>query len=195
MKRFLGACAVLVAATLAFSAAPAHAVSWREVQAYWATSTPDTTFITDEGDSDFVEIQTGDWFWPVPGDAAASSPFVCAHLTFTVQTSNVAADTIYYVPQIGVPLRPGSTTVLWQNWPAGPTAAAGNCAVVQQGFGGTSNVLYTGVLLADADAIMSALNVYGAKRLRLRVQGDQGGSTPKLSGVRVMVRYPQKTTP
>lgn len=187
--------AAVVVAALTLSAPNAHAVQWVEKQAFWSSSTPDTTFIADESDSDFVNVDTSDWFWPEGNDAAASSPYVQAFVTFVAQTSDTDADSIYFVPQIGVTSRnaAGALVTVWQNWAAGPTAAAGHVAVITQGLGGTANVRYDGVLLADADAMQTSLNCYGAVKLRLRVQGDQGGTTPKLSGVRCFIRYPKRS--
>jgi hypothetical protein len=195
MKRVLGFSAflaVLVGATLAIST-PAHAIEWNEIHPFWTTGL-DTTFVTDESDSDFVVINTADWDWPAANPASGILPYVQAFVTFTAQTSNAAGDSIYYVVQRGVPTytAAGIPITIWENWPAGPTSAAGNVAVVDQGFGGTSNVRYSGVLLADADALPTAINCYGAGLIRLRVQGDQGGTTPKLSGVRCFIRYPKR---
>jgi len=193
MKRVL----VLFALVAAFGLALAHPASanglgFKTIAGTWSTGL-DTTFVADESDSDFVTFDLSDMDW-MPF-SAGTNVYEAAIVTFTANVSNAAGDSIYWVVQRGTSYynQVSSTTVTaWENWPAGPTSAAGNVAIVDQGFGGTANVRYVGVLLADPDAAASAINIWGAKMIRLRVQGDQGGTTPKLSGVRCSIRYLSK---
>lgn len=196
MKRFcvLGILAAVLAVST-WSATPAEAVKWETVQLNWSGSTSDTLFITDEADTQrTVALSTANWDWPsVSGPATA--PLVVARVTFVAQVSNAVSDTLRYVveysntaagkPEVWSYLVGGSL---------GATDALGNVALLQNSISTTANSVFEGAILADPDAsvALGALNVYGATRLRLRVIGDQSGSTPKLSGVRCYISYAKR---
>jgi hypothetical protein len=190
VKRFL-AVSVLAVLALVF-ATPSHAVEWATKEWHWNEATTDTVFVTDEADTQrTVTLNTGDWDWPeLSHQATAAIPV--AFVTFTAQVGNAVSDTLrYLVETCDTPV--GSTEV-WSYFVGGSLAATdalGNVAVLQGSISTTSSLAFKGALVIDPDASggPSPTNIYGAGKIRLRVIGDQSGTTPKLSGVKCSIRY------
>lgn len=198
--------AVLAALVTALSFSTAHAatlvskvVSWKEVG---VLAPIDTTFMTDETDTTrTVGIDTGDWDWNAilaQGSVATGWPICTVNFVCT-RANNGVTDTLYYNPEwgtgsagdlrkaaLGATLKP-DTTYLFNGTIA---AAKGSCA---QSFIASPNVnVWTGVVMLDPDTQGANAASGPPSRFRLRVAGDQSGSTPKLSGLMCIITYLRK---
>lgn len=182
MKRFLavGLLVVLAAVTaMTWSADRAEAARWVTKPVLWAGGA-DTTFI--EGLADTIRsqpIDISDWdFLSQTGTTAAHIGSVALVVT---GASDGQTDTLYYAVEKS-----------WDgaNWTqAGFSTGAGNQALPQGG--GLSAVVpavYAGVLTFDWDTAANLTPV--PKMIRLKVGGDQSGTTPANSRVRLYITYP-----
>lgn len=163
-------------------------VQWLEPGASTAT---DTTFITDENDSvRTVPISTQDWDWDaiLHNTYSAGAGPVRVFFVATGGANNGVTDTLFYRPEYSVG---GVTQLVSGNGVI--TGAVGNSAVCPTGSAsiGNGNVIFTGTLLFDPDTFASN-NVWLAPEFQLKVSGDISGSTPKVSGVKCYVVYPQR---
>lgn len=154
-----------------------------------ATSAIDTTFITDENDTcRTVAISTQDWDW----DALAHNTFSAGtsgarvYFVATGGAINGVSDTLNYQIEINV----GG---VWQINPGLTTATVYNSAVCPAGATNIGNTtgIFSGMLPLDPDTFVLG-NLWYVPEFRLRVAGDQSGSTPKISGVKCFVVYPQR---
>jgi hypothetical protein len=193
----------MVLATMAVLADPARAVApWSKVVPWHVdgvTAPSDTTFLTDEADTTRTGwIDTDDFDWPAilaQGSVATGYPLCTVNFICT-RANNGVTDSIYFNPEWGVAnakvrsqsalantLKPdtffvSSTTI---------AAAKGTCA---QSFIASPNYnVWTGVVMYIPTT--QVLNTAGAviPRFRLRVAGDQSGTTPKLSGLFCIITY------
>jgi hypothetical protein len=157
---------------------------WKEVGAIVYT---DTTFMTDEADTTRTEpIDTYDWDW----DAIASGALTGGHgvrvfFVSSTTTNNGVTDSLYYTVEVGT----GRDTIYAAN--TSFSGAVGGCALAAGGITSPNSHVWSGQLLSDPDSF-SANNVYLVPSFRLRVGGDVGGSTPKVSGLKCYITYPQR---
>lgn len=166
-------------------------VKWREPGILLAR---DTTFMTSEVDTTRTEwISTADWDWEAMffSDLAANQGG--AVVTFWSQnlTNNGVTDTLYYLVERGVRRRGDdaiSADSVIAQFQGTSAAALGNVAL-SNGASPNSNV-WTGTLISDQDQVtQNGINIYGAEFIRLRVHGDQDGTTPKISQLRCRITY------
>lgn len=203
MGRVVGSAllATLVAAVLIVAPVAAQS-EWMRLPGKWSDKTgtaftgsaKDTTFITDENDSTRTdEIDTATWDWNAFHIAGASSgAIVVAHVEIAANLSNGAADTTYFTIEKKSQARNLSTgAAMAGKWTYNATmaAAAGACAVLQ-GVAQAGQALYRGVLLYDPDTQPALNTINPGDIFRLVVKGDQGGTTPKLSGCRITITAP-----
>lgn len=191
--------AVVAAATLGGVVMNAHAgntvlgfkqLQWRDASAPGGVA--DTTFLTDESDTTrTIAFDTSDWDWGAlaaaqggvaTGAMAARVIFVATALT------NGVTDSIYFNVEKGT----GRDSIFTANTTI--AAAVGSVALpegtVSSSATATSGT-WTGVLMIDPDT-PGASNVWMAPFIRLRVAGDQSGSSPKNSGLKVYIAYPKR---
>lgn len=196
MKRWLGGL-LAVAVLLSFgtfvrsaSAGSGSDVVWVTKQIPWNNKTgtaftgaaKDTAYVTDENDTTRTDVvSTADWaFEAVLNGTAVVN---VAYVTVTCRTNNGAADSVYYS------IEKANRGVIVRNRTL--AAAAGTCALLQGDARATSAV-YRGTLSWDPDS-PETINLLGpGDDFRLVVQGDQGGTTPKMSQTRIFVTYPQR---
>lgn len=184
MKRFLavGLLVVLAAVTaMTWSADRVNAARFVTKPVLWAGGV-DTTFIEDENDTIRTQaIDLSDWDFSMPG---TSVEMYYGSVAFVVSGANDGvADSIYYVVE---------KTWDGTNWTQGAlTAAAGGCAVPQGGVGATVPATFAGAIVIELDEL-GGVNVGGLvpKAIRFKVAGDQSGSNPALSRVRMYITYP-----
>jgi len=188
---FLTAMAVLTvfsaSAVIAGPAFVSKQVKW--LDSAFAGAAADTTYLTDENDSTrTVWIDTGDWDWSVLGANATSSGAINAKVFFsTVGNSATATDTIYFTIEKGqFGGSPADTTYGYNGTIA---AAVGSQALAANGMQGK---VWEGALLVDVDT-PSANNIWLAPRFRLRVVGDQSGSSPVVPGLKCTIVYPKRS--
>lgn len=190
---------LFAAVTCMLGAAPASASDARlkvkalQIREVGAIAATDTTFLTDEADTiRTVPISTIDWDWDAiihsqltGGNAAARIWFVS-----TTGTNNAVTDTIYYTVEQGTGA-PGDTAYTLNTNIA---AAVGSVALASGGgstFAGAQSNVWCGALIADTDGL-GANNLLYCPSFRIRFLGDISGTTPKVSGVKVFVSYPQR---
>lgn len=165
---------------------------WKEVGSIVYT---DTTFITDESDTIRTEpIDTSDWDWDMIAHSQLTGGASAARVFFvsSTATNNGVTDSLNYTVEIGT----GRDTLYAYaaGVPALTTAHAfGNFALAAGGIigGGANSNVWSGPLVADPDGA-TAPNIWLAPSFRLRVAGDLSGSSPKVSGVKCYVVYPQR---
>lgn len=195
MKRSIAVVLTVLAAAVLGGSAWATDITPRRIDVKWAykvagtnfTGTAaDTQFVTDEADSTRTDwIDTSTWAWDtytIPG--ASSAAIIVANVEIACNTNNAAADTIYYMIEKraqGRGVAPGRAT---QN--STMAAAAGSQALIVGGVSATQ-AMYRGVLLWDPDTPATINQLVPGDVFRLVVKGDQGGTTPKLSGTRVTI--------
>ena len=189
--RLATAAVILIAIALVSSSAPVDATTWVKKQLKWAGATPDSTYLTDEADTTrTLAIETTDWDWSAMA-AVTSTPltgFVGAHIMFVATASNQAADSIYYYVEHGDGDGRFQTVAHLS-----AVGALGNCAVVLNPATIPGRI-FLGALIADTDAVPAlASNVWLSPQFRLQVFGDQGGTTPILSGLRAYIIYPRRS--
>jgi hypothetical protein len=171
--------------------AEATDVIWTRFKIPWSDKTgtaftgsaKDTVFITDENDTTRTDIlSTADWAWDALDLGVATAITNVATLTLTCNVNNGAADTIYASIEKcnGKCIRNRTLS-----------AATGACLVLQ-GDARADKALYRGVLQYDPDAPAAVNVIQPGDDFRLVVQGDQGGTTPKLSQCRIYVTYPKR---
>lgn len=140
--------------------------------------------IGDENDSCFtVPINPALWSWDSQGLDAATAHSM-ARLTFEVYGTNTATDTVNYLVEPSASggryvyrdLR-NATPSLWNS-----ATSAGDVNTTQ----------FVGFLDADQD-LRSADNVHLTPSFRLKVAGDQSGSSAKISRVKLWITYLRKT--
>lgn len=183
---------VMLAALVAFAAfaPPLNAsdarlrvkpLQWLEVGSIVPT---DTTYLTDEADTTrTIPIQTDDWDWNAILASQLTGGTSCARVMFSANLNNAVTDTIYYTLEQGT----GRDSAYTQN---GTIVAAAGAVALSPTF---SNV-WIGSLQIDPDSAPGVNNAWLCPSFRLRVAGDQSGTTPKISGLRVYVIYPQRAS-
>lgn len=196
--------ALVVLAALPMTGAQASGVEWVTKQIGWdgpgggGTAVggvgKDTLFITDEADTQrSVVINCSDWAWEEIANTknTGGTAQIAAHIQLTASTWNGAADTLYALIEFC--------------GPRGCAVAAGNVQT-QAGFAGAHTlrlptagtfsdtyVQFQGVIHADADAATAIGQVpYLQPAFRIKIAGDVGGTTPKLSGCRLYLTYPKR---
>lgn len=184
--------AVVLASTVATIAHAGDAliatkqVQWIEPGASTAT---DTTFVQDENDSvRTVAIDTSDWDWDSIAHAQLTGGSSVVRIWFVATGgASVASDTLNYAvePYVG--------SVYGYNSALPAAASVWNSAYVWGGTlqAGHGNLVFAGSLLADPDSY-SLSNVWLTPQFRIVLRGDQSGSSPKVSGVKCYVTYPQR---
>jgi hypothetical protein len=207
MKRTGGWVGLVLAAIFAvILTSSAHAsgsdVQWESVHLKWATKTStvftgtsaDSQFITDENDTTrTVAFDMSIIAWDAfAGEGVAAGPINVAYLTFSAAVTNGAADTIYYSVEKRAQVGAGAGTSIWTR--NRTLAATISASAVIDGMMpvGTGAAIFQGVLQWDPDGSTLINQVKPGDVIRLVVQGDQGGTTPKLSGVRCKISYPRR---
>lgn len=181
--------AVAVNVFVAF-ASPVLAVKqlkWRDTLGQAVANLPaDTTFLTDEVDTTRTyPIDTYDWDWSAFQGGATTSGLSNVKVMFvsSTATSNGVTDSLYFTVEKGT--GQDSTYSLNTSF----SGAAGGCAVNEAGTA-MGNV-WVGSLIVDTDS-PSVNNVWLVPSFRLRVGGDVGGTTPKVSGLKCYIIYPRR---
>ena len=165
-------------------------LTWRDASA--AGGLADTTFLQDENDTTrTVAIMTDDWDWAAIGQAqgGVATGALAARVMFVATAlTNGVTDTIYFNVEKGT----GKDSIF--TYSGTITAAVGSVALpegnVSSSATATSGV-WTGMLVVDPDT-PGAANIWMAPAIRLRVAGDQSGSSPKVSGLKAYIVYPKR---
>lgn len=157
---------------------------WKEVG---AISLTDTTFMTDETDTTRTEpIDTYDWDWDaILAGSLTGGNAVRVLFVSSTATNNGVTDSLYYTVEVGS----GRDSVYSANTTF--TAAVGGTALSAGGITSPNGNVWSGQLLADPDSF-GANNISLIPSFRLRVSGDVSGTTPKISGLKCYVLYPQR---
>lgn len=157
---------------------------WKEVGAIVYT---DTTYLTDEADTTRTEpLDTSDWDW----NSIATGQLTGGHgvrvfFVSSTATNNGVSDSLYFTVEVGT----GRDTIYAAN--TSFSGAVGGCALAAGGITSPNSHVWSGQLLCDPDSFL-ANNVYLVPSFRLRVGGDVGGTTPKISGLKCYVTYPKR---
>lgn len=194
-RKIVSLTALTVALMLsAVSLASATDIVWTTKQIPWSNKTGteftgaarDTAFITDENDTTRTAIiDTADWAWDaLSGIGVAAGPVNIAYITIVARTNNGAADTLYFTTE------KGHGSVLSRNRTL-PVAAISASAVLQ-GDARADKAIYRGPIHWDTDGTMIVNQLSPGEDFRLVVQGDQSGTTPKLSQCRLYITYPMR---
>jgi hypothetical protein len=151
--------------------------------------TADTTFLTDEADTlRTVGISTADWDWDTiarnAGQVATGGPAARVYFWSSTGTNNGATDSIYYT----IEKSHGRDSSFTYN--GSLAAAVGSCAIADGTAGAAVNV-WVGTLKADPDS-PGINDIWMAPYFRLKIAGDQSGTTPKVSGLRCVIVYPKR---
>lgn len=157
---------------------------WKEVG---ATALTDTTFMTDEADTTRTEpIDTYDWDWDaILAGSLTGGNAVRVMFVSSTATNNGVTDSLYYTVEVGS----GRDTLYSAN--TSFSGAVGGCALSAGGITSPNANVWVGQLLSDPDSF-GANNISLIPSFRLRVGGDVGGTTPKISGLKCYVLYPQR---
>ncbi|MEQ1833005.1 MAG: hypothetical protein ABL977_08105 [Candidatus Eisenbacteria bacterium] len=162
-------------------------LKWRDTLGQAVANLPaDTTFMTDELDTTRTyPIDTSDWDWAALAGTATTSGANNAKIMFvsSTNTSNGVTDSLYYEVEKGT----GADSLYSLNTTF--SGAANRCAVNEAGTA-MGNV-WVGSLLVDVDT-PAASNIWLCPSFRLRVAGDVGGATPKVSGLKAYIIYPRR---
>lgn len=168
------------------------ALRWKEVGSIVYT---DTTFLEDENDTIRTEpIDTSDWDWDAIAHSQLTGGVSAARVFFvsTTGTNNGVSDSLNYTVEIGT-----ARDTMYAYAAGVPSLAGahalGNFALAAGGIlgGGAKSNVWAGPIIADPDGATGP-NVWLAPAFRLRVAGDLSGSSPKISGLKCYVVYPQR---
>jgi hypothetical protein len=146
----------------------------------------DTTFLTDESDTTRTEgIDTSDWDWDAIAAGQLTGGNTAARVVFESDLNNGVSDTLYYTVELGGYKGFGYNGSIVTTYGNSAVAAGGTA------HAGAGVNVWTGALLADTDSYLLQ-NIWMIPSFRLRVVGDQSGTTPKISGLKCYVLYPQR---
>lgn len=180
--------AALVVNVVTAIASPVLAVKqlkWRDTLGQAVASLPaDTTFQTDEADTvRTYPIDTYDWDWSMFSGGGAALAHAKIMFVSSTLTSNGVTDTLYFNVEKGT----GQDSVYAYN--GSIAATLGYCAVAENAT--VMGNVWVGNLLVDTDT-PGVNNIWLTPSFRIRVAGDQSGSTPKISGLKAYIIYPRR---
>ena len=153
----------------------------------WQDTGKDTTFMQDETDTTRTNwISTRSW----DADALMHNGNAFLLPVYFFATGSAipeATDTLYYTVEKRFTSATGRI-VLTQN--RSLAASAGACAIAETGT--ANNRVWVGYLTFDADAAQSNQTISWGDEFRLRVAGDQGGTSPRVSGLAGCIYFPKR---